>query len=148
MTPTILLDSGPLSTLASPKSTPDVLACKLWANRLEAAGRRVIVPEATDYETRRELVRGGKLTGLALLDGLAVRFEYLPLTTAVMRQAADLWAAARQRGRPTASDAALDVDVILAAQALAVVGPVIVATTNVGHLAQFVPADLWSNITP
>lgn len=40
---------------------------------------------------------------------------------------------------------------ILAAQALTldVAAPdVIVVTTNVGHLAQFVPADLWTNLLP
>jgi len=38
---------------------------------------------------------------------------------------------------------------ILAAQALTLGDPdVIIATTNVGHLARFVPADLWQNIAP
>jgi hypothetical protein len=41
--------------------------------------------------------------------------------------------------------------VILAAQALTVPAPhaeIIVATSNVSHLARFVAADLWTNITP
>jgi hypothetical protein len=38
---------------------------------------------------------------------------------------------------------------ILAAQALTLGNPdVIIATTNVGHLGRFVPADLWQNIMP
>jgi hypothetical protein len=38
---------------------------------------------------------------------------------------------------------------ILAAQALTLgVADVIIATTNVGHLSRFVPADLWYNIAP
>jgi hypothetical protein len=66
-----------------------------------------------------------------------------------MRLAADLWAQARRRGQPTAGDNTIDADMILAAQALSLgVVPVVVATTNVGHLARFVPAELWHTITP
>lgn len=36
---------------------------------------------------------------------------------------------------------------ILAGQALSLNEPdLVIATTNVGHLARFVPADLWQNI--
>lgn len=65
-----------------------------------------------------------------------------------MRRAAELWAQARNTGHPTAPDPALDRDVILAAQALCLNTPVVVATGNPAHLARFVPAELWSNITP
>jgi hypothetical protein len=38
---------------------------------------------------------------------------------------------------------------ILAAQAVTLnVADFAIATTNVGHLSRFVPADLWQNITP
>ena len=75
------------------------------------------------------------------------KVEYLAITTSAMRQAATFWAEARQQGRPTAADPALDGDVILAAQA-ATLGrvDVIVATTNARHLSRFVPAELWSDI--
>ena len=64
-----------------------------------------------------------------------------------MRQAAACWAEARQQGRPTAADAALDGDVILAAQAVTPDRPeVIVATTNPKHLSRFVAAKLWVDI--
>jgi hypothetical protein len=65
-----------------------------------------------------------------------------------MRWAAELWAQARQGGYPTAPDPALDGDVILAAQALSLGVPVVVATANVAHLSRFVPADVWQNIAP
>jgi hypothetical protein len=65
-----------------------------------------------------------------------------------MRLAADLWARARQKSLPTAPNPALDGDVILAAQALVLGVPVVVATDNVAHLGRFVPADLWQNIAP
>jgi hypothetical protein len=57
-----------------------------------ARGRRVIVPEIADYEVRRELLRANRVSGLARLDGLARLLEYLPLTTAAMRQAVVFWA--------------------------------------------------------
>jgi hypothetical protein len=48
-----------------------------------------------------------------------------------------------------AGDKALDGDVILAAQAIVLEAPdVLIATTKVGHLSRFVPADLWQNIEP
>jgi hypothetical protein len=38
---------------------------------------------------------------------------------------------------------------VLAAQALTLGEPdVVVATTNIGHLSRFVPAELWQDITP
>jgi hypothetical protein len=65
--------------------------------------------------------------------------------------AAELWATARQQGRPTADAKDLDIDVILAAQALSF-GPapsdVVVATSNPKHLSQFVAAQNWNEILP
>ena len=75
--------------------------------------------------------------------------RYLPLSDEALRLAAELWAQARQQGRPTSSGLDLDIDVILAAQALALgVGTeVIVVTTNPRHLRQFVEARLWNEVT-
>ena len=146
---TVLLDSGPLSLLSNPINLPDVVACRAWAQAMRSAGHRVIVPEIIDYELRRELIRAKKLRSLRFLDRLAVQFQYLALTSAVMKQAAEFWAVIRQAGLPTAGPDDLDADVILAAQARALGDPnVIVATTNIRHLARFVPADLWTNIVP
>ena len=66
------------------------------------------------------------------------------LSTPIMLRAAELWAEARRRGRPTADPQALDCDVILAAQALAMDATVV--TDNVGHLALFVEAKSWRDI--
>ena len=68
-----------------------------------------------------------------------------------MHDAASLWADARNAGRPTADAAALDGDVILAAQARRAQldfapEPVVVATSNVAHLARYTDARLWSEI--
>lgn len=150
MSRAVLLDSGPLGLLStSPGKKGEAAACKQWLWSSLAAGARVVVPEITDYEVRRELLRAGKVKSVARLDALAATTEYLPLTTAAMRKAAELWARARQKGQPTAGDDTIDVDVILAAQALTLgAGAVVIATTNVSHLARFVPAELWQNIVP
>jgi predicted nucleic acid-binding protein len=150
MSRAVLLDSGPLGLLTSPPGKKgDAAACAQWLASLLVVGVRVIVPEIADYELRRELLRARKVKSVARLDALAAATEYLPLTTAAMRRAAELWAQARQLGQPTASDKTIDADMILAAQALTLGTPnLVIATTNVGHLARFVPAERWQNILP
>ncbi|MYC95529.1 MAG: type II toxin-antitoxin system VapC family toxin [Caldilineaceae bacterium SB0661_bin_32] len=108
---------------------------------------RVIIPEIADYELRRELLRANKTKGIAQLDALENLLEYMPITTNAMHQAAAFWAQARKQGQPTAGDKTIDGDMILAGQAAALdVADFVIATTNVGHLTRFVPADLWQNI--
>lgn len=108
------------------------------------------IPEIVDYELRRELLRGRKTRALFTLDSLALRMVFLPVSTPVMRQAAEFWAIARQRGFPTADDRALDVDVILAAQARFIEETwqqeVVVATANARHFSRFVTAREWQEI--
>ena len=150
MSASILLDAGPLGLLAHTIVTSQGLACTRWLRRMLANGNRVFVPEIADYEVRRELIRIGSVRGLAHLDALKDDLDYLPITTAVMLQAAQFWALARQRGRPTAADAALDGDVVLAAQAASLVETgerPIIATTNVRHLSLFADARLWQDIS-
>jgi hypothetical protein len=69
-----------------------------------------------------------------------------------MRRAAALWAEARNRGVPTADRAALDADVIVAAQAQllreATGNEVVIATDNIRHLGQFAAARGWQDINP
>ena len=149
MTGVILLDAGPLGLISNPHLSPGSMACSLWLERQLRANTRVIVPEIADYEVRRELIRGKKLRGLRQLDQLGGMLDYLPLTTAAMRKAAEFWAQARQQGRPTAANQALDADVILAGQAAMLIPPnVIVATTNPGHISRFVSAARWQDINP
>jgi len=148
MTDAVVIDSTTLGLLTNPAAKPLPAAARQWLVDLLMAGRRVIVPEIADYEVRRELVRAKKAVSLGRLNALGFQAEYLPLTTAVMRHAADLWANIRNAGLPTASSQALDGDVILAAQALPLNVPVVVATDNVGHLSRFVPAAPWKTIAP
>ena len=112
-----------------------------------AGGATVMVPAIADYEVRRELIRTRRTAGIARLDAFIEQVGLLPITMSAMRRAASLWAEARQRGRPTAPDAALDGDVILAAQAVTLDrADVVVATTNPKHLSRFVAAALWADI--
>jgi len=143
----VLLDSGPLGIVTNPKATsPLYQESKLWLQSLPLKGYIVILPEIADYEVRRELIRAGKAAGIRRLDELKLQLPYRPLTTEVMLLAAQLWAQARRRGRPTAEPNALDGDVILGAQAILEASEgneVVIATTNVGHLSQFVDAREW-----
>ena len=85
------------------------------------------------------------------LNQLKADLGYVAITTATMLQAEAYWAQLRQEGKPTAPDLALDGDVILAAQAALLIGighDVVIATTNVGHLARLVPAEEWQKIAP
>jgi predicted nucleic acid-binding protein len=148
MSDAVVLDATPLGILCHPRNPPHVMACRQWANAFVLAGRRVLVPEIADYEVRRELIRNNSSIALSNLDQLGTQLEYLPLTTAAMRLAAQLWAQARSAGQPTAPDPSIDADVILAAQAITLNAPVIVATGNPAHLRRFVAAELWSNIVP
>lgn len=98
----------------------------------------VFIPEISDYELRRELIRAGLSRGIERLNGFKRRLHYLPITTATMKRAAEMWADARSRGLPTADPKELDGDVILAAQAER--AKAIVATDNVSHLSRFIEA--------
>lgn len=149
----MLLDAGPLGLLTHRKGVAEADACREWLRNGLNGGFTYHVPEIADYEVRRELLRAGKSLGITRLDAFiaAEPARYLPITTGVMRQAAEFWADARRRGQPTAPDPALDADAILAAQAAvldAVTGSVIIATTNVAHLGRFVPAEHWNRIAP
>lgn len=123
-----------------------------WIDRLLEDRRepqRIVVPEIADFEVRRKLLHlvvRGQASGRSLvrLDDLAVTLVYLPLNTATMRRAAELWAEARLRGQPTAPEHALDSDVILAAQALEVSGTVV--TMNPRHLGRYVAVESWIDI--
>jgi predicted nucleic acid-binding protein len=146
----VLLDSGPLGLVTGPRKLADANACRTWLETVLAVGIEVRVPDIADYEVRRELLRARRFRGIQHMDELRARIGYLAITSETLFLAAEFWAQLRQQGKPTADNAALDGDVILAAQAALLHGmghSVVVATTNVGHLARLVPAKHWQNIT-
>lgn len=141
----VVLDAGPLGRISNPRASALNAACYQWMESLLRQAVPLFVPEIADYEVRRELLRAGKLPGLARLDLLKRTLRYLPITTPIMLKSAELWAQARQHGHPTADPQALDCDVILAAQALSL--NAVVATDNVGHLGRFVEARIWQDVS-
>lgn len=150
----IFLDSSPLSDLARPTgqlALPAIQPIGQWAIDCDAAGHTIIVSEIIDYEVRRELLRARKSLSVSKLDAMKFQYTFFPLDSTAILKAAELWAQSRLRGQPTAHPDNIDVDVILAAQIMTSGLPLsdcIVATSNPAHLSQFVPADLWQNITP
>jgi predicted nucleic acid-binding protein len=149
--PIIFLDSGPLGLLMQRRGLAQADACRAWLSQHIGAGVRFIVPEIIDYELRRELLRLGHHFAISRLDAFlnAAPDRLLPLTTVSVRRAAEIWAEFRKQGIPTAAPDALDVDVLLAGQALStgyLPQEFVVATTNVQHLSRVVPAVLWGDI--
>jgi predicted nucleic acid-binding protein len=150
----VLLDSERLGMASKPTRKAGVAACLAWIAGLRAAGALVVVPEIIRYEVRRELLRVGASAGLSRLDDLGDELAYLPLTTAALERAAELWAEVRRAGLPTAADDALDCDAILAAQALTMGmaghgDAVLIATDNTRHFSRFpgIDAREWQTIT-
>jgi predicted nucleic acid-binding protein len=149
----LILDSGPLGLLTHPQRNADVVAITHWLSQCLLSRHRIIVPAIIYYELKRELLRAGKSVSVARLEAFATATpgRYLPLSDEALQLAADLWAKARRQGRPTADVKDLDIDVILAAQALSF-GPapsdVVVATSNPKHLSQFITAQNWGEIVP
>lgn len=142
-----MLDSIPLGLMCHPNAGAEVRA---WCRGVGRSGAVLAVPEVADYEVRRELIRLRKSASIRRLDDYKRRLLYLPIKTDAMLLAAELWAQARRRGRPGADPAALDGDVIIAAQAQLLVqlgNEVLVATDNITHFTAFVDARRWQDIT-
>jgi len=139
----VILDTGVLGLVTHTSDEPEPRQCKAWLKGLLEKGYLIYVPEIADYELRRKLLHRNKQKSIQRLDQLKSTIGYVPITTRAMLKAAEFWAEARKAGKPTADEKALDGDVILAAQAVLLLGPgdqPIIATTNVGHLSLFTDA--------
>jgi len=140
-----LLDAGPMGILCHSKAVRRA-ALETWLQEQVAAGSIIYLPEIADFEVRRKLLhlvhrKQAPAKSLTRLNQLARLCDYLPMTTAMWQDAAQLWCDARLQGLPTTSDAALDSDVLLAAQARAAGATVL--TMNPGHLSRFVAVLTW-----
>ena len=148
----IVLDSGPLGDACRRRGSLEVEELRDWLIRAVVNGTIVAIPEIADYEVRRGLILDGVTSGIKRLDELHEHLGfYIPISTASMRRAAELWADARRRGVATADEKEIDSDVILAAQAMLFCGltdELLVATYNERHLSRYVNAHHWRDISP
>lgn len=142
----VLLDTGILGLVTHPKAehgTP----CVNWLKSLIEADISVVIPEICDYELRRKYLHLDNSGGLKRLDALIGVLEFRPVDTSVWKAAAAVWAECRKRGKATAHPEALDGDVILIATAQGFdEEEIVIATTNVKHLQDFVDARVWESI--
>ncbi len=137
----LILDTGILGKVVHPRKHTEA---RRWL--AEAVMHHdVLISEVCDYELRRELIRIGAVRSLSHLDELGRELRYLPVTTSTWRSAARLWAVMREAGRATSDAAALDGDVILAAQARD--EDAIIVTTNVRHFTSIADARMLDEIS-
>ncbi len=85
------------------------------------------------------------------LDELRNVIDFLKLETEVIFNASQIWMETRQRGRKTADDYGIDVDIIILAhwRLLKQQYPsryLVIATTNVKHFEEFAEALNWEDI--
>ena len=154
----IVLDTFPLSCTGKREPAsgiPLTLSeeCHAWIKACDAAGHWIVAPSICYYEVLREMERLGAASQINRIQNFcfATPERFLSITDEHLESAAKLWAKARNQGTPTASAASLDADVILMSQVQSLglaTDQIVVATTNVGHLSLFVPAQLWTTIIP
>jgi predicted nucleic acid-binding protein len=141
----IVLDARPLLQICHPRKWQGISD---WSAEAVASGWRIVVPEITDYEVRRLLLKRGATRQLKELNGNVEDLYYAPLTTALMREAAQVWAEAENSGHRFGHPKTLNADAILVAQTQAMGEDVTVITKNVRHLAPFVEAVWWTHFAP
>ena len=142
----VLLDTGVLGLVTHPSKSKDAVK---WMRELVGQGVEFVIPEICDYELRRKLLHLNSQKSLKNLDELATTLRYEAIDTEIWRKAAALWAECRAKGAALAPEEALDGDVLLIATTRQITDDqsVVVATTNVKHLENFVSAKLWTDIS-
>ena len=134
----LLLDTNLVSEICHTRRR---LPVQTWYPRMAARcdlGFSVVA----DYELRRELVRSRSLQSLARLDALAQEIPRVPLTDAMWRRAADVWA--DQVARGALPGPGISGDTLIAAQALET--RAIVVTKNLKHFEGIVFAMDWTDL--
>lgn len=151
----IFIDTGVLGLLSSPNQREEVTNSQEWLYSCLSRGINLVSSDLCDYEVRRGTLLAVNSSlrerGLQKLDDLREFINFLPVSSIVLRKAAEIWAETRRQGLPTANPENLDADVIIGAtcQLLQQEYPgqrLIAATTNVKHLSRFIEAQEWQEI--
>ena len=147
MSSTLVLDARPLLQLCHSRKWQGISD---WLVEIASSGRRIIVPEITDYEVRRLLLKRGASAQLRRLNDIGNETYYSPLTTELMRDAAQVWADAEGSGHRFGHPKTLNADAILIAQTRAIGDrrSVTVITKNTKPLDPFVNAVWWKKFDP
>src|SRR4051794_13547243 len=74
----ILLDSQPVGLCSNPRRVDRGRLCKQWLQERLRSGDRVMISEIIGYEVRKEMLRAGKVRGIAWLDALGGELGLLP----------------------------------------------------------------------
>ena len=152
----VILDSGVLGQLCSPLPSANRTALDRWFYQLLVRGAWVVSSEICDYEIRRGLLlserQGARISGIPMLDSLALSIDFLPINKKILLTAAQIWAMARETGQPTADDRNIDVDLLICGTWEYLRGnypgrEIVIATTNVKHLSRFAMAMKWQDIS-
>jgi predicted nucleic acid-binding protein len=141
----IFLDTQLIWLIVHPRGGAKTLELNAVLARRLDLGDQLTVAEICDFEARREILRRNAPRQLRNLDAFIAVNRFVPIDSASMRLAAEIWAQLRRDGRPTAADAALDCDVILGAQASRFDDHV-VATENLRHLERICNAVHWRDL--
>lgn len=133
----VILDSKPLGEICNPLNRDRVKPLIQFLREQKIFLR---VAEITDYELRRELQLQGLQKGINNLDKFRQRQQIIPIDSASLLIATDLWAEIRKTGQPTADKKNIDCDVIMVAQALQLrqqFSQIIILTIDVKDLIRF-----------
>lgn len=133
----VFLDSGPLGELTNPRLRPQT---NQWTQFAKKNGIALRVAEITDYELRRNLILEELEKSISNLNKFKQTQRFVPLTSEALLQAGEIWAWLHKNGQATSYIKNIDVDVILAAQALSqkeYFDQVIILTQNLKHISRF-----------
>lgn len=143
------MDSGPLNEIIKPQPSTDVIR---WLRFIDKNRIAVRVPEIIDYELRREIVlqylvgKNDSSKSINRLNKYRKTERFIPINPSVtLTDACEIWAELRYIGQGTSDVKNIDVDVILAAQALSMkkdFDEVIIVTGNLSDICRFCYLDI------
>jgi predicted nucleic acid-binding protein len=144
-----LIDSGPLNEIVKPQPSVDV---SRWLKFIDEKRIAIRVPEIIDYELRREIVlqcligTNDSYKSLHKLNKYRQTKRFISINPSVtLTDACEIWAKLREKGQGTSDNKNIDVDVILAAQAISMKNDfdeVIIVTGNLSDIQRFCYLDI------